>query len=121
MEEDFMAIKVNVTKDVAVLSVSGKLMGGRETWAVHEKVKSLIADGITRIVINLAKVKWLNSQGLGMLMASHTSLKNAKGDLKIAGATEKVNSLFMITKLITVFDTYETTDAAVAEFNTQAK
>jgi anti-sigma B factor antagonist len=115
-----MAIKVNVTKDVAVLSLSGKLMGGHETWVVHEKVKSLIADGFTKIVIDLAKVKWLNSQGLGMLMASHTSLKNAEGDLKIAGATEKVNSLFMITKLITIFDTYETTEKAVAEFSKQA-
>ena len=115
-----MATKVKVVKDVAVLSVSGKLMGGHETWAVHEKVKSLIADGITKIVIDLAKVKWLNRQGLGMLMASHTSLKKIKGDFKIAGATEKVNSLFMITKLITIFDNHATTEEAVAEFSKQA-
>jgi len=111
-----MAVKEKIVDDVAVLTVSGKLMGGEETWDIHEKVKSLIADKITKVVIDLSKVKWLNSQGLGMLMACYTSLKNANGALKIAGATEKVNSLFMVTQLIKVFDTYETADRAVASF-----
>ena len=91
-----MAVKEKITGDVAVLSVSGKLMGGNETWEIHEKVKSLIADSVNKVVIDLAKVKWLNSQGLGMLMASYTSLKNAGGQLKVSGAAEKVNSLLMV-------------------------
>ena len=111
-----MAVKEKIVGDVAVLSVSGKLMGGDETKEVHEKVKSLIGDDIKKVVIDLAKVKWLNSSGLGMLISCLTSLQNAEGSLKIAGATEKVNSLFMITKLITVFDTFETVDRAVATF-----
>ncbi len=111
-----MAIKEKIQGDVALLQVSGKLMGGEETKEVHEKVKSLLADGIKKIVIDVSDVKWLNSSGLGMLISCLTSVTNAEGQLKIAGATEKINSLLMITKLITVFDTYETVDRAVATF-----
>ena len=111
-----MAVKAKTQDDVAVLAISGKLMGGNETKEVHEKVKNFLADGLKKIVIDLSKVKWLNSSGLGMLISCLTSVTNAEGQLKIAGATEKVNSLFMITRLITVFDSYETLDRAVATF-----
>lgn len=111
-----MAVKEKMQADVAVLQLSGKLMGGEETKEVHEKVKSLLADGIKKIVIDLSKVKWLNSSGLGILISCLTSVTNAKGQLKIAGATEKVNSLLMITKLITVFSAYESVDRAIATF-----
>jgi len=111
-----MAVKEKIQGDVAVLQISGKLMGGEETKEVHEKVKSLLGDGINKIVIDVSNVKWLNSSGLGMLISCLTSVTSAEGTLKIAGATEKINSLLMITKLITVFDTYETVDRAVATF-----
>ncbi len=111
-----MAVKEKIQGDVAVLHISGKLMGGDETKEVHEKVKSLLGDGIKKIVIDVSDVKWLNSSGLGMLISCLTSVTNAEGKLKIAGATEKINSLLMITKLITVFDTYETVDRALATF-----
>ncbi len=111
-----MAVKEKIQGDVAVLQISGKLMGGEETREVHEKVKSLLGDGIKKIVIDVSNVKWLNSSGLGMLISCLTSVTSAEGTLKIAGATEKINSLLMITKLITVFDTYETVDRAVATF-----
>jgi len=111
-----MSIKEKIQEDVAIVNVSGKLMGGNETKEVHEKIKSLLADGLKKIVIDLSKVKWLNSSGLGMLISCLTSVTNAEGKLKIVGATEKVHSLFMITKLITVFDSYETVDQAVTTF-----
>ena len=111
-----MAVKEKIQGDVAIIQVSGKLMGGDETKEVHEKIKSLLTDGLKKIVIDLSKVKWLNSSGPGMLISCLTSVSNADGKLKIAGATEKVNSLFMITKLITVFDSYESVDRAVATF-----
>ena len=91
-------------------------MGGVETDACHEKVKALVSGGMKKIVVDLSKVKWMNSKGLGMLMACYTTLTNAGGQLKIAGATEKTNSLLMMTKLITIFDAYNTTDEAVENF-----
>ena len=66
--------------------------------------------------IDLSKVKWMNSSGLGALMASLTTLRNAGGDLKLANVTKKIESLLLITKLITVFETYESVDRAVASF-----
>jgi anti-sigma B factor antagonist len=111
-----MAVKENMVGDVAVVTISGKLMGGKETWEVHTKIKNMIENGTKKVVVDISKVKWMNSQGLGMLMSCYSSLKNAEGQLKVAGATEKVNSLFMITQMITIFDTYETADRAVASF-----
>ena len=102
--------------DVAVLSLKGKLMGGPETQAVHEKVKELAENQVTKVVIDLGNVKWMNSSGLGTLMGSMTTIKNAGGELKLANVTEKVQSLFMITKLITIFDTHESVDEAVQSF-----
>ncbi len=115
--ESTMKIKESIQQDVAVLSLSGNLMGGPETQALHEKVKSLIADGINNVVVDLKKVKWLNSSGLGVLMACWGSLKNVGGDMKLANATDKVQSIFMITKLVEFFETFDSVDRAVASFH----
>lgn len=109
-----MKIKEKIEGDVAILSVSGNMMGGPETTTIHDKVKSLIADGIVKVVIDLKGVKWMNSSGLGILMACMTSLNNADGNLKLSGITEKVKSLLMITQLMRIFDTYESAERAVA-------
>ncbi len=111
-----MQIKEQMNGDVAVIELKGKLMGGAETMEIHEKVKELITKDINKVVIDLGKVSWMNSTGLGALMGSMTSLRNAEGDLKLARVTEKVKSLFMITKLITIFDTFESVDEAVEAF-----
>ncbi len=111
-----MQINEHREGDVAVLELKGKLMGGPETQAIHTKVKELVEGGVLKVVIDLAKVKWMNSSGLGAVMGSMTTLKNADGELKLARVTEKVKSLFMITKLITIFDTYDSVDEAVSSF-----
>ena len=102
--------------DVSVMILKGKLMGGPETIEVHEQVKSLIDQDRKKVVIDLSHVAWMNSSGLGTMMGCLTSLKNAGGDLKLAGVTEKVKSLFMITKLITIFETYDSADQAATAF-----
>ncbi len=111
-----MAIKQKLLDDVAIIIVSGKLMGGNETKKMHETVKEITDKGHKKIIIDLSAVKWMNSQGLGILISCLTTIKNANAILKIAGATDKVNSLFMITKLITVFDCYETVGHGIANF-----
>jgi anti-sigma B factor antagonist len=115
-----MEIKEDIRGDVAVLYLSGKMMGGPDTMKVHEHVKSLIADGIRKLVIDLGGVKWLNSSGMGALIMCLTSVKNAGGQLKLSAITEKVESLLMITHLMTVFETVETADRAVATMAGQA-
>ena len=116
-----MAIKEKIVNDVAILTVHGNLMGGSETQELRDKVYSLIADGIIKVVVNLSKVSWINSTGLGALMACYTSLINKNGELAIAHATDKVNSLLMITQLIKIFKNYETVDRAVASFQKSNK
>lgn len=111
-----MKIKESFEKNVAVLTINGNMMGGPETTALHDKVKSLIADNVKNVVIDLKGVKWMNSSGLGVLMSCFGSLSQADGKLKLASVAEKVNSVLMITKLIQFFETYESADRAVGSF-----
>ena len=109
-----MKIKEKIENQVAVLTLSGKMMGGPETTALHDHIRSLMGDNISKVVIDLGGVKWINSSGLGVLMAAMTTLKNAGGQMKLANVTEKVESLLMITQLMRIFDTYESVDRAVS-------
>lgn len=111
-----MKIKEKMEGNIAILSLSGNMMGGPDTEKLHEKVKSLIDEGITKVVIDLKGVKWMNSSGLGALMACFGSLSNAGGKMKLANVAEKVKSIFMITQIVKFFETYETVERAVASF-----
>jgi anti-sigma B factor antagonist len=111
-----MALKEQMYGDVAVIELKGKLMGGPETNEIHMKIKELVSNGVKKVVADIGKVTWMNSTGLGALMGAMTSLRNANGDLKLAKITEKVESLFVITKLVTIFDTFDTVEQAVAAF-----
>ncbi len=111
-----MKIKEKIMGDIAVLTVSGNMMGGPETTALHDKVKSLMADGIKKIVIDLGGVKWMNSSGLGVLMSCWGSLRKEGGNVKLAKVSAKIDSLLMITQLVQFFETYESVDRALATY-----
>ncbi len=111
-----MNIKEKMHGDVAVVALKGNLMGEPDSTEVREKIYSLLQDDVKKIVLDLGKVKWINSSGLGSLIAAMTSIKNKGGEMRLANITEKVESVFMITQLIKVFKTYETVDRAVASF-----
>jgi len=111
-----MNIKEKMHGDVAVVALRGNLMGEPDTTEVREKIYSLLQDDVKKIVLDLGKVKWINSSGLGSLIAAMTSVKNKGGEMRLANITEKVESVFMITQLIKVFKTYETVDRAVGSF-----
>ena len=101
---------------VTILEPKGKIMGGPDATLLHDQIHDLIAQKKLRVVINLADVDWMNSTGLGILIAGLTTLRDNKGDLKLACVTDKIQSLLTITKLVTVFDSYDTVDQAVASF-----
>ena len=111
-----MQIKETIDGDVVVLALKGNLMGDPETTEFRDKIKSLVRDGFLKIVLDVAKVKWVNSSGLGALISALATVNNAGGDLRIANVTDKINSLFMITQLIKVFKSFETIERAVASF-----
>ena len=93
-----MKLKETIDSDVAILTISGKMMGGAETQELQDKVKGLLTDGIKKVIIDLGRVGFMNSSGLGSLMACYTTLKSGEGQLKLANVTDKVQSLFMITQ-----------------------
>ncbi len=111
-----MSIKEKIVGDIVILSLKGNLMGEPDTTDLRDKIYSLLQDNFVNIVLDLSKVKWVNSSGLGTLISSMTSIKNKGGELRLANVTDKVESLFVITQLIKVFKTYETVDRAVASF-----
>jgi len=114
-----MKIKEKIEGNVAILAVAGNMMGGPETAVLHEKVKSLMGDGIKKIVMDLSKVKWMNSSGLGVLMSCWGSLRKEGGNLKLANVSQKIDSLLMITQLVQFFETYETVERALASYTAE--
>ena len=111
-----MRVKTEMKGEVAVVHASGKLMGGPESDALRDEVKRLLEDGVRRFVINLKGVPWINSTGLGALMSVYTSIQREDGGLKLCHVSDRIQSLFMITKLLTIFDTHASQDEAVAAF-----
>ncbi|MBN2410336.1 STAS domain-containing protein [candidate division KSB1 bacterium] len=105
-----------IENGIVVLELSGKIMGGPDAATLNEKLHDLVESGNTRVVADLSNVNWMNSSGLGILINALTTIRNAGGDLKLASITEKIKSLLKITKLLTVFSTYDNTDDAVKSF-----
>ncbi len=112
-----MKVKTHEKYNAVVLEIKGNVMGGPEAAEFQEMIKNLVNEGKKNIVIDLGDVKFMNSSGLGMLISGYTSIKNAGGEFKLANATEKIQSLFVMTKLITIFENYDSVDEAVNAFS----
>ncbi len=91
-------------------------MGGPDATLLNDKLYELIETGKTNVVADLEKVNWMNSSGLGILIGGLTTMRNNGGDLKLANITERIQSLLMITKLLTVFETLDSVEKAVESF-----
>ena len=111
-----MKTKMKIVDDVAVIALKGKLMGGPETEECHLQIKKAISQGIKKATVDLSGAEWINSRGMGMLMACYVSLANQGGELRLAGETEKTKSLLRMTKLNTIFKSYETVEEAIRSF-----
>ena len=112
-----MKIKESQKDGVTVLTLSGKMMLDAKSASLHDYVKNLIIEGKLKVVMDMGKITWFGSTGLGALLASYTSLKDNEGDLKIARATRKIRSVFMFTQIIKVLENYDSVDEAVAALN----
>lgn len=111
-----MSFNVSERYNCVVIEFKGNVMGGPDAVSLNEKLHELIENKKTNVIINLAKVKFMNSSGLGMMIGALTTMRKAGGDLRIANATDKIESLLIITKLITVFKHYKSLDEAVESF-----
>lgn len=101
---------------VGVLVLDGRIVLGEESNSFREKVKSLVAGGKKRIVLNLANVSYIDSAGLGTLVAAFHSACSQGGMLKLANLGQNFNEVLQVTRLMTVFDTYDNEGAAIQSF-----
>src|SRR5216683_4145233 len=100
---------------IVVVDCAGRIVFGEETAELRDKVKALIAAN-SRIVLNLANVTYIDSGGLGTLVALYTTARNAGGSVKLARLTQRVGDLLQVTKLLTVFEVYNSEEEAVESF-----
>lgn len=111
-----MNTSTRMVGDAAVVSLSGKLMGGPDADAVRKVIKDALEKGIQQILIDIGGVSWVNSTGLGILIASHVTVTNAGGQLKLCRVNNRIKQLFMVTQLQSVFETFESEEDALKSF-----
>jgi len=100
-----------------VLALDGRIVLGEESQALRVKLKSLIAEGKKKIVLNVDNIRYIDSAGLGILVAAHVSAKTQGASLKLSNLGSRFREVLQITKLLTVFDVYNTEAAAIASFS----
>jgi len=111
-----MKIKTSEKYEAVIIELKGNVMGGDDTKNFNELLHKLIEEDKKQIVVDLSGVKFMNSSGLGMLIGGLTTIKKSDGQLKLACVTDKIESLLIITKLITIFESFDTVDDAVKTF-----
>jgi anti-sigma B factor antagonist len=117
-----MALKmVNREVDgVTVVALDGRILLGEETSALRERVKSLVAEGKKKLLLNLGSVTMIDSSGLGALVAAYSSAKAGGASLRLCNLGSQTNQLLQMTKLLTVFEVSNTEEDAVRGFSKAA-
>ena len=114
-----MSLKFNTRQvdGVTILDLSGRITLGEGSVTVRDAVKDALSKGSKSILLNLAKVDYIDSSGLGELVGAYTTVKNQGGELKLLHLTTKVHDLLQITKLYTVFDIKDDEASAISSFH----
>ena len=111
-----MKIEERAVDGVTILDLQGKMLIGEGDELLREKINNLVENGTQKIVLNLADVPYVDSAGLGEIVRCYTTVSCKSGKLKLLNLTKRIQDLLSITKLLTVFDTYETEAEAVKSF-----
>ena len=113
-----MKLSTREAEGVTVIALEGSVLGGPDATALNNELHKLVDKRKKKVVVDMSGVQSMNSSGLAMLIEAMKTMKDAKGDLKIAAATEKIESLMAMTKLTTIFELFPTVKKAVASFAT---
>ena len=108
-----MKITQREVEGIVVLDLNGKLTGGPDAETFREVFKSLVDQDKKKIVVNLEKVSWINSTGLGILISGYTSVRRAGGDLVVMHASDRIESILYVTKLNLLFKSFENEEEAI--------
>ncbi len=112
-----MKIQEQIKDGVTILRVSGKLISGPELMELKTSFQNVVnQDRHNKVLLDLGGVSWMDSSGLGVIVSGHTTISRAGGVIKILNATKKIHELFIITKLITIFETFQDEDEAMKSF-----
>jgi anti-sigma B factor antagonist len=101
-----MVVKARRLDDVVILDLSGRITMGEGALILRNNIQKLLADGDRKVLLNLSDVNYIDSSGLGELVTSFTTVRNQGGELKLLNLTRRVQDLLQITKLLTVFETF---------------
>ena len=117
-----MSLKINVreTGKVVVLDLNGRITLGETAASLRDTIRELLDSQQRNILLNLADVSYIDSSGLGQLVASYATVTSHGGQLKLLNLQKKLHELMQVTKLITVFDVYNNEPAALRSFETAA-
>ena len=109
---------LNITErrvgDITIVDLDGKVTIGDTNRRLHEKLRSIVTDGRNKIILNLKKVKVIDSSGLGEIVAGYSTLKAHGGSLVLINMPDRVTDLMTITKLYTVFDVFQSESEALS-------
>jgi anti-sigma B factor antagonist len=111
-----MEIVERTVSDVTVLDLKGKMTLGEGDELLKDKINSLLAAGKKKLLLNLESVPYIDSAGLGEVVRTYTTVSRQGGSLKLLNLTKRIEDLLSITKLLTVFDTYDNESEAVKSF-----
>ena len=111
-----MAVKRKEIRSIVVLSLKGRFYGDRETDELEKAIMDEASAGNTRLIIDMIECEALNSVALGTLMRGFANYKSRSGEIKLSGLGKRLKDLFVMTKLIMVFDHHDTESEALAAF-----
>lgn len=110
-----LKLTVRTVHDILVVNCDGRVVFGEESAELRDTVKKLLAEN-NQLVLNLGGVTYIDSGGLGTLVALYTTAHNAGGSIKLSNLTQRVGDLLQVTKLLTVFEVYPTEEEAIQSF-----
>jgi anti-sigma B factor antagonist len=111
-----MQISERVVGDVTILDLNGKITLGEGDELLKDKINSLLNQGQRKLILNLEGVPYIDSAGLGEIVRTYTTVSRQGGKLKLLNLTKRIQDLLSITKLLTVFETFESEEQAVQSF-----
>jgi anti-sigma B factor antagonist len=109
-------LKERQAGDVTILDLTGEVRIGDGSIALRDSIRKLADAGKHKVLLNLAGVKYMDSSGVGELIANYTTISRQGGQLKLLNLTDRIQNLLVITKLLTVFDSYENEAEALKSF-----
>jgi anti-sigma B factor antagonist len=115
--EGLMQLSERRIGDVLVVDVSGKITLGEGDQVLKDKMRSLVQQGHTKVLLNLGDVSYVDSAGLGEIVQSYATVTKNGGALKLLNVTKRIQDLLSITKLLTVFETFDSEAEAVTSFS----